>query len=63
MEIYDSWGSFFFANEKETDAVVLLSVLNVDGKFGFAAAICSSNHEETANKDDAVEFRRKLISS
>ena len=29
LGIYDSWGSFFFANEKETDAVVLLSALNV----------------------------------
>lgn len=28
-----------------------------------AAAIRSSNHEETADKDDAVEFRRKLVSS
>ena len=31
-------------NENETDAVVLLSVLNVDGMFGVAAAIRSSSY-------------------
>lgn len=44
LGIYDSWGRFFFANENETDAVVLLSVLNVDGMFGVAAAIRSSSY-------------------